>query len=126
MKRDFLMRRMSYNNTHKTIKYIILFQYLTLIFDKFSHVKYHGQYFLFAKYAEICMNRKLNVPMTRETSTAKHIININGTSQSNFSKQENIKWYIAPIEVESINSSEMTVLCSILQRGLFPPPPNAF
>lgn len=81
---------------------------------------------MFAKYAEICMNRKLSVPMTRETSTAKHIININGTSQSNFSKQENIKWYIAPIEVESINSSEMTVLCSILQRGLFPPPPNAF
>lgn len=62
------MRRMLYNNTHKSIKYIILFQYLILIFDKFSHVKGHGQYFLFAKYAEICINRKLTVHMTTETS----------------------------------------------------------
>lgn len=57
----FLIRRMSYNKTHKFIKYIILFQYLILIFDKFSQVKDHRQYFLFAKYAEICINRKLAV-----------------------------------------------------------------
>lgn len=68
------MGRMSYNNTHKPIKYVILFQYLRLIFDKFSHVKDHGQYFLFAKYAKICMNRKLTVPMTREASKKQNTL----------------------------------------------------
>lgn len=68
------MIRTTFNNTHKSMKYIILFQFFILILDKVSHVRGHGQYFLFTKYAEICISRKFTDSMTRETTEQENML----------------------------------------------------
>lgn len=47
---------------------------MSLIFDKFSQVKEDGQNFSLSKEVDICRNRKLTAPMTRETSEQQIIL----------------------------------------------------